>query len=166
MVALAPADLKTSTMPRVTGSAREVQDALRAARCCRRLLGVVARRPPLAATRCHPSLLFSCTRCPLPPSFFCTRCLPPSLKLLPFLLHFCPVLHPLSPTPLTEGGRGAARAKAEREGGQSARKREGGQKVPKQRRGQGVRKMKVRKGKASAGKRGGKGITGAGKRGG
>ena len=48
-MAEAAADLQTSTMPRVAGSAREVQDALRAARRCRRLFGVVARRPALAA---------------------------------------------------------------------------------------------------------------------
>ena len=77
------------------------------------------------SNRCPPSLLVFlrslplfpsvfCARCPPSLVFLCTRCLPPSLKLLPFLLHFCPVLHPLSPTPLTEGGRGAARAKAER----------------------------------------------------
>ncbi len=36
-------------MPRVAGSASEVQDALRAAQRCRRLLGVVARKPALAA---------------------------------------------------------------------------------------------------------------------
>ena len=36
-------------MPRLTGNAREVQDALRAAWRCKRLLGVVARKPALAA---------------------------------------------------------------------------------------------------------------------
>ena len=36
-------------MPCVVGSAREVQDAFRASRRCRRLLGVVAWKPALAA---------------------------------------------------------------------------------------------------------------------